>query len=544
MAAVLRLQTSEPLRRRPAPRRARPTIHAVLLLVWACLASAPSTTAAAATAAAAAAAASSPRSAAAAAGAAPPPAAAPASEPGAPSASVAHITHQNVAAWVISLARTPHRYAVFRANSWAHQVFPRLAAFAATDGLALDVARDARISAHGRAAILRGERRSHSGLATRGMAGLYVSHVDVWRAFLASGEPVGLVFEDDALVQADAGPRFDAALRALPNSTLAWDLDLWLLGVVAVLEERPAARALGPGWTRVTNFFGTQAYLLTRRGAQRLVAHAYPMTDQIDAYMARMAALGEVVALKREDGLVDFPQFVFGPLAGVWSTVQQSYCDMCSLPPDWSRAHDEAGWQRCGAALGAALVLVPWTRLAAWLARAARRCRRRLGCGGSGGGGGAACGGACGACGERAAAAGAAACSRAGCGPCAAVFCARACGGGHSRAVLGGGGGARKSSGGGVGAGGGGIAARRRGASPRGGAGAGGGVGAAAPPRGAGSAVVAAAGGGGGGGAFGGFARAATAAVAQLAAAARARVYSARLALTLRAPARDDGTDD
>ena len=301
-----------------------------------------------------------------------------------------------IAAWVISLERTPHRYNVFKSNSFAHQVFPRLELFPATDGNKIDVRADSRISAYGRASIVRGERRSHSGLATRGMAGLYVSHVEVWKTFLESGENLGIVFEDDAMVESNAAIAFDEVLASLPLDPEDWDVDLWLLGVVAVLEERPASRLFAtPGWIRVTNFFGTQAYLLTKRGARRLIENAYPMTEQIDAYMARMSALGEIVTVYRSDKKVDYPQFAFGQLQGVWSTVQQSYCGTCSLPPNWNRAHDEAGWRRFGATIGAILALTPWGALYAAVCAACLRlpkCKTILccccGCLSGGGGGG------------------------------------------------------------------------------------------------------------------------------------------------------------
>lgn len=293
-----------------------------------------------------------------------------------------------IAAWVISLERTPHRYNVFKSNSFAPKVFPRLELFPATDGNKIDVRADSRISAYGRASIMRGERRSHSGLATRGMAGLYISHVEVWKAFLESGENLGIVFEDDAMVESNAAAAFDEVLASLPLDPEDWDVDLWLLGVVAVLEERPASRLFAtPGWTRVTNFFGTQAYLLTKRGAKRLIENAYPMTEQIDAYMARMSALGEIVTVYRSDKKVDYPQFAFGQLQGVWSTVQQSYCGTCSLPPNWNRAHDEAGWRRFGATFGAILALTPWSALyAAFFAACFRtpKCRTCCCCCGSG----------------------------------------------------------------------------------------------------------------------------------------------------------------
>lgn len=269
-------------------------------------------------------------------------------------------THEHVAAWVISLERTPLRYKMFTTTSYAHSEFPKLLKHAAVDGKQLDIHSESRISVASRSSVVSGERKSHSELATTGMAGLYISHVDVWNACLnQTRSDICVVFEDDAYVPAGAGPVFDSVLAALPEGA---DWDCWLLGVVAVLEHVAPSRLFPPGWTRVTNWFGTQAYAVTRAGAAKLLQHAYPMTAQIDAYMAQMSALGEIVTVYRLDKAVDYPQF------GVWSvtTVQQvgGGCAKCDLPVTWDRKEDEMGWQLTGVAVGAMITLIPWQALA------------------------------------------------------------------------------------------------------------------------------------------------------------------------------------
>ena len=144
-----------------------------------------------------------------------------------------------------------------------------------------------------------------------------------------------------------------AMRRALASAPVA-EWDVWVLGNVGVHGKHEAPASFGPGWSRVTDWWGTQAYALTRRGAERLLAHAYPMDAQIDAYMAHMAQLGETVCVRHSS--VDIPQFPWWTLGG--TTVQQIWCDACSLPNDFVAELDEAFWGRVGLALGAAAALL------------------------------------------------------------------------------------------------------------------------------------------------------------------------------------------
>jgi GR25 family glycosyltransferase involved in LPS biosynthesis len=267
----------------------------------------------------------------------------------------------------------------FRQHSHAFEELPRLQEFPATDGRTLDVAHDERISVQARLRMAEGSgRRSHSDLQTPGMAGLYISHVEVWKAILASGEPVGIVLEDDAVVSLGTAERMLALQQGMPEPG-SWDV--WLLGTVAIMgrgqppagfpgAEAGAGSSSGAGWIGVTEWWGTQAYAVSRRGAAALLAHAYPMDVQVDAFMAQMAAMGEITVVSRASTAdLDIPQFAW------WqqTTTLQKFelmCDVCDLPNDFSVAQDTAGLATRGLLLGAAAVLAAPTALR-WLQAAA-----------------------------------------------------------------------------------------------------------------------------------------------------------------------------
>lgn len=116
-----------------------------------------------------------------------------------------------------------------------------------------------------------------------------------------------LVLEDDACFAptfADAWRQVVRSLRAVPNPlwertplrTAGRDRDVLLLGYFGVKGALPSSihgrsvRTLQPGGS----FFGTHAYLVTRRGAAILRQHTYPVEVQVDAFMLTLQQLGHL----------------------------------------------------------------------------------------------------------------------------------------------------------------------------------------------------------------------------------------------------------
>lgn len=279
-----------------------------------------------------------------------------------------------IPAYVISLKRTPRRFSLFMQSGVVARVLPALTVFDAVDGNTLDPLTDERFSVLSRVNLLRKTRRSHTELVTLGMSGLYVSHVEVWKRVVASGAPMAIVLEDDAAIEPDLLERMRAVLAQLPPPT---EWDVWILGCLTVNAHR-AAPGLHPLIHEVSEYYGTQAYVVSRRGAQRLAAAAYPMSVQVDAFMAQASMLGMIRTLWRTDGHLNVKQLLW---AG--TTVQQLYCDLCDLPHDYNRLADVAKWLLLGAAL--ALVLLrpptPWLaeRLPCLRGCLLARCLRRAG---------------------------------------------------------------------------------------------------------------------------------------------------------------------
>jgi GR25 family glycosyltransferase involved in LPS biosynthesis len=118
-----------------------------------------------------------------------------------------------------------------------------------------------------------GRRRSLSA----GEVGCALSHVALWDDLLVRGFASALVLEDDVDFARGFVARLGELVARLPRR---WDLVY--LGFV---PSTAPARPWRPGLTRPIYHFGTFAYLISRRGARRLLADL-PVDEPIDTFLA------------------------------------------------------------------------------------------------------------------------------------------------------------------------------------------------------------------------------------------------------------------
>ncbi len=129
-------------------------------------------------------------------------------------------------------------------------------------------------------------REVHEGVGTLGALGCYASHLKAWRAVVASGVSRALIFEEDAVLTIEGVEQLGAMGSLLADfvdtagtgSTLRDGFDVALLGYIQLrsgVDEsgvRENQQQKG-GWVRLRGaFWGTHAYLVTRRGAAKLIA--------------------------------------------------------------------------------------------------------------------------------------------------------------------------------------------------------------------------------------------------------------------------------
>lgn len=115
-----------------------------------------------------------------------------------------------------------------------------------------------------------------------GEIGCYLSHLEVWRLFLATGAPVGLVLEDDMDFADDVADAVSAAMAVAGR----WDY----LKLNANRAKTPVCQGLVGRW-RLNAYLapatGTGAYLITREAAARLLDRLLPIREPIDRAVMR-----------------------------------------------------------------------------------------------------------------------------------------------------------------------------------------------------------------------------------------------------------------
>lgn len=211
--------------------------------------------------------------------------------------------------------------------------------FEAINGSAIDVAKDERISLRTKRNIKEHIRRDHEELDSAGGVGCYLSHTTIWKKFLERSDPYAIILEDDAVLEGG----FTQSLQyAMKDTTLLPDMpDIWFFvqpsewyynykGKPFPLNAKE--NMLGP-W--VTNVCGTfTGYLISRRGAEKLLETAFPIDMHVDLYSCLNGELGRSMNVYHKDVNV-----------GVYSLqlfdsdiqAESNSCEVCDVPTRYSK---------------------------------------------------------------------------------------------------------------------------------------------------------------------------------------------------------------
>jgi glycosyl transferase family 25 len=171
---------------------------------------------------------------------------------------------------VVNLALQPERWAATRRNLEALGLRPER--MGAVLGSAMSLDERVRLYDPGLNSI-----QYHKPLQP-GEIGCYASHLDAWRRLLASGETCLAVFEDDV----EARPALPAVLDAIAALPRDWDL-VKLVGrpVEKIRSQHPLVEGHAlVAYRRVPSF--TSAYVVSRRGAAKLLANRIPFGRPVD----------------------------------------------------------------------------------------------------------------------------------------------------------------------------------------------------------------------------------------------------------------------
>ena len=126
--------------------------------------------------------------------------------------------------------------------------------------------------------------RAGSHALTPTQYGCYLSHVKCWQAFLESGAPLVAIFEDDVHLAEDIGVFLEQAESWFPEDADVVKLETCLQPVR--LESCSVDTVFGRELFRLrSRHLGAAAYILSRKGARKLLENSDKLAMGVDAVM-------------------------------------------------------------------------------------------------------------------------------------------------------------------------------------------------------------------------------------------------------------------
>jgi hypothetical protein len=206
----------------------------------------------------------------------------------------------------------------------------------AVNGKKLDYKKDPRISMHTKLNILQNYRRAHYEIATLGAVGASLSHISIWKRFVASGAPYCLIFEDDAIITESQMDDINEIAKSLPS-----DWGMWILGrykpntIYEPLSTKP--------WNRIYKYTAAHAYILKRSTALTLLEEPLPIETHIEYYITGSSIIKEFKIVEHPDIFIEFFRAKSGPRTSDSNTSQhkKNGCPSCSFPEDYSQLYEK-----------------------------------------------------------------------------------------------------------------------------------------------------------------------------------------------------------
>jgi len=136
-------------------------------------------------------------------------------------------------------------------------------------------------------------------LLTWGELGCVLSHIAVWKEMLKKGRPEVLILEEDFILAENFANRLHRFRRQLPNDYDVAYLWLWNRDEYGVIPLPGLPEVCIPKFPR-----GTVGYLLSARGAAKILAVIQPLCDTIDDELNRLLRENELKAYATADNLI------------------------------------------------------------------------------------------------------------------------------------------------------------------------------------------------------------------------------------------------
>ena len=132
-------------------------------------------------------------------------------------------------------------------------------------------------------------RYSHNNIGSWGAIGCYLSHVNLWKKLVNSDENMYLIFEDDVDINHNINLELiNQDLKELNNI----DWDFLFLGSYDIFGTKYNNNNK---FNKIKNIlYGLHSYIITKKGALKLLENALPLVDQLDSYISFMGLFKDV----------------------------------------------------------------------------------------------------------------------------------------------------------------------------------------------------------------------------------------------------------
>jgi len=231
--------------------------------------------------------------------------------------------------YVINLDRRRDRWQQFQAQPGLKS-FSNIRRFSGVDGGKINIDDDKRVSLFTKSKIVKGERRSHSELNTKGGVGCYLSHVGVWQEFLNSSSEVALVFEDDVKLDEKAADRVKSWIR---NSPVIQNADMWDFCILSPSNRAIRGEPIVQDDITVVElkqFTCMVCYLITKKGVRKVMPSVFPIEGHVDWFLSIAGQLG---IIKLCCPMVRLVTYNNSPT----DIHLSSGCDICNVKTDFSK---------------------------------------------------------------------------------------------------------------------------------------------------------------------------------------------------------------
>jgi glycosyl transferase family 25 len=138
-------------------------------------------------------------------------------------------------------------------------------------------------------------RNTDNEISTVGMIGCYLSHVKLWEKLVQENLDYMYIFECDAIPITFDKNKISNLLQSLPR-----DWDIFFLG--SSIQQSDKEKIINADIIKMNGiYFGTHAYVINKKGAEKLLKKCFPITSQVDSYISYMITYYDVNSYRPKD---------------------------------------------------------------------------------------------------------------------------------------------------------------------------------------------------------------------------------------------------